>query len=328
MQQIMTMPKISRNIYKALTTLLATTLLFACGGREQHPKADMMVTIAPLKYIVEQITAGDFTVGVMVPTGASPETFDPTPRQMAEVSDAKMLFSTGLIDFENNLLERIEGDCTVVDLSHGIDLIEGHSHGKEEHHHTDGEYHEGRDHAHEGHTHGETAHTEAKAHSHSHHGIDPHIWTSPRELKIMARNAYEAIIAHYPDSIHYTTAYNALAERFESLDKECRAMCESSSSRAFAIYHPALSYYARAYGIEQIAIEADGKEPSARQIAQIIDKARTTGVRTLLYQTEFPRSVVDIVAKDMGVEPTEINPLAENPVEFIENVTRLITGKN
>lgn len=319
----MTREKTIKYTRRALA-IVASTLLLSCGNREPRPTAELMVTIAPLKYIVEQITAGDFEVGVMVPTGASPETFDPTPRQMAEVSDAKLLFSTGLIDFENNLVERLEGKCEVVDLSHGVDLIEGHVHA----HHADGEAHEA-EHSHEGHNHDAEASHNEEQHTHAHHhGVDPHIWTSPRELKIMARNAYDAIIAHYPDSARYTEAYNALIEQLNALDEACQTMCAKSTSRAFAIYHPALSYYARAYGIEQIAIENEGKEPSARQIAQIIDKARATGVRTLLYQVEFPRSVVDIVAKDMGVEPTEINPLAENPVEFIESVTRLITGNN
>ena len=92
-------------------------------------------------------------------------------------------------------------------------------------------------------------------------------------------------------------------------------------STSFAIYHPALTYYARAYNIEQIAIEADGKEPSAKHIANIIDKAHDKAIRTLLYQVEYPRSVVDVVAKDMGIEPKEINPLASNPLQFIKDVS-------
>ena len=140
----------------------------------------------------------------------------------------------------------------------------------------------------------------------------------------MARNAYEAIAAHYPTA-DYEAGYEALMQRLEELDSYCQKSFEATDTKAFVIYHPALGYLARAYGLEQIAIENDGKEPSARQIGQIIDSAREKGVKVLLYQVEFPRSVVDVVAKDMGVEAMQINPLAENPIATIEEITRLIS---
>lgn len=285
----------TRPIYKILLTLSAT-LLLACQSHRAEPQAELMVSIAPLKYIVEQITSDDFHVGVLVPAGASPETFDPTPRQMKSIEDATLLFTTGLIEFEQNIVQRIGDGANVVALHHGIDLIEG---------------------AHE--------HNEHATHSH-HHGIDPHVWTSPRELKTMARNAYEAIMQQYPDSAKYTTSYNRLMEQLDALDRECQTMFDNSSTRAFVIYHPALTYFSRAYSIEQIAVEEDGKEPSARHIATLIDAARTKGVTCLLYQSQFPRSVVDVIARDMGVEAVEFDPLAENVVENIATITRLITA--
>ena len=290
----------TRPIYKILLTLSAT-LLLACQSHRAEPQAELMVSIAPLKYIVEQITADDFHVGVLVPAGASPETFDPTPRQMKSIEDATLLFTTGLIEFEQNIVQRVGDGANVVALHHGIDLIEGT------------------------HEHAEHSHDEHATHSH-HHGIDPHVWTSPRELKTMARNAYEAIMQQYPDSAKYTTSYNRLVEQLDALDGECQTMCENSSTRAFVIYHPALTYFSRAYSIEQIAVEEDGKEPSARHIATLIDAARTKGVTCLLYQSQFPRSVVDVIALDMGVEAVEFDPLAENVVENIATITRLITA--
>ena len=282
-----------KHIYN-IVYLLAATLLTACGGRTAAPQSDVIVSIEPLRYIVEQITEGDFQVGVLVPQGASPETFDPTPRQIMALDKAKMVFAIGLIDFEKALLQRV-GNNNITDLSHGIELLEGscsHSH---------------HDHAH-------------------HHGVDPHIWTSPRELKAMAANAHAAIRGLYPDSVKYTKAYDRLAAELDALDEECRTTIESSGTKAFTIYHPALTYYARAYAIEQIAIESEGKEPSAKHIANIIEQSKAKGVRTLLYQVEYPRSTVEVVAKDMGIAPKEINPLSGNPVEFIRDVTNAITG--
>lgn len=292
----------TRLIYK-IFTLLSATLLFACQSHRAEQNAEIVVSIAPLKYIVEQITAGDFEVDVLVPAGTSPETFDPSPRQMQNVQDATLLFTTGLIEFEQNIVERLENKSHVISLSRGIELIEGdHSH---------------EDHAEEHHEGG---------HSH-HHGTDPHIWTSPRELKTMARNAYEAIIEQYPDSVRYTAAYNDFVAQLNNLDTMCQQMCEASSAKAFVIYHPALTYFARAYGMEQIAVETDGKEPSARHIATLIEQAQAKGIHSLLYQKEFPRSVVDVIARDMGVEAQEIDPLKENVIENIAEITRLITSK-
>ena len=286
--------------YRLHTTLLCATLLVSaivtgCGRtNSKQTKCDFYVTIAPLKYIVEQITGNDFSIEILVPTGASPETFEPTPKQYITLNEAQMIFSTGLITFETALLNHLEDDSNIVDLSRNISLIEGAC----SHNHTSG------------------------AHQ---HGIDPHIWTSPHELKTMARNAYNAIIAHYPDSVKYTESYNRLARQIEQLDEECRQRCDSSSARAFIIYHPALTYFSRAYSIEQIAVEDEGKEPSAKHIANIIEQAKAKNVKSLLYQKEYPRSVVEVLAEDTGLTPQEINPLAENPLEFIRQTTRLIT---
>lgn len=282
----------TKYIYKVLSLVALTTLLLACGGRSEHHNADIIVSIEPLKYIVEEITEGDFRVDVLVPQGTSPETFDPAPRQIMALDKAQMVFAVGLIDFEQALLKRVGKNIT--NLSDGVELMAGAC-----------------SHAHEG---------------HHHHGIDPHIWTSPRELKIMAYNTHKRIMQQYPDSVKYTKAYEALVQELDSLDRECELKISTSDTKAFAIYHPALTYYARAYNIEQIAIEADGKEPSAKHIANIIDKAHDKAIRTLLYQVEYPRSVVDVVAKDMGIEPKEINPLASNPLQFIKDVTNAITG--
>lgn len=289
-----------------VTTLLCVT----CGESPQAAKSDIIVTIQPLKYLVEQITGDDFRVDVLVPANASPETFEPTPKQIIELNEAKMIFSTGLITFENSLTQRIDNQDDIINLSRGIELIAGScSHNHAAAHHCNDKH---CDHSH---------------HAHS-HGIDPHIWTSPRELKTMAHNAYEAIIAEWPDSTKYTNNYNALTLVLNELDAECAAMCQAAACKAFVIYHPALTYFARAYGLEQIAIESDGKEPSAKHLARIIDKANALGVTTLLYQTQYPRSAVEIVAKDMGVECYEINPLEENIVENIAAITRTITGNN
>ena len=293
------MIRVFRKISLALMVGIAAGFT-ACAERVSSPQSDIAVTIQPLKYIIESITGDDFSIETIVPNGASPETYEPTPKQIISLSKSKMIFSTGLIEFENSLLSRLKEQSNIVNLSQGIELIEGscsHNHSKSVH----------------------------NAHNHS-HGIDPHIWTSPRELKTMAENAYKAIAKHYPDSTKYRSAYEALISEFEALDKECEELCRNADTKAFVVYHPALTYFARAYGIEQITVESDGKEPSAKHLATIIEQAKQMGVKCVLYQTQYPRSVVDVVAKDMGVNCIEFDPLAENISENILRITHTITG--
>lgn len=293
-----------------ISSLLAAASLVMASCSEAPAKADgrqtITATILPIKYIVEQIVGDDFAVEVLVPTGASPETFEPTPKQYIRLNESQMVFATGLIDFENALLSRMEHKDNLVDLSRGIELMAGSC----SHEHHEAIAARGRESAAKG----------------MPHGIDPHIWTSPRELRTMARNACEAIIQRYPDSVKYRRAYEAFDARLRDLDHKCQAMCEASPTKAFVVYHPALTYYARAYGMQQIAVESDGKEPSAKELARLIDRARAAHVTALLYQSQFPRSVVEVVARDIGVECREIDPMAEDVERNIIEITRTVTG--
>jgi zinc transport system substrate-binding protein len=244
-----------------------------------------------MQSIIEEITVGDFEVEVIVPKGASPETFEPTPKQVTSFSDAEFIFSTGLIDFEQSLVKRISGDAEVVNLSKDIELIAGScSHGNHQHK----------------------------------HGVDPHIWTSPRALRTMVTNAHDAIMAHYPDSVKYTEATGRLLERIGELDTYCATRIEAEGVEAMMIYHPAYTYYARDYGIEQIAIEHDGKEPSLRQTTALIEKAKEHGVKAILRQPQYSEDKVRAIANDAGAEIITTDPLSEDILAEIERVTEII----
>lgn len=279
---------------KRLLYICLTALFASCGGRTAADDSAIYVTIAPLTEIISEITAGDFPVEVLVPAGASPETFEPTPRQFIALNSAQAVFSVGLLDFEKALTSRIDDRSKVVNLSLGIEPIAGSC-------------------AHE-------------YHGHRHvHGIDPHVWTSPRQLLTMAENAYEAIHALWPDSVKYKDNYLAYREKLVALDAECAEACANSPRRCFVVFHPALTYYARDYGIEQIAIEHEGKEPTARQLGEIIERARLSGVQRIFYQLQFPRSTVEVAASDIGAECVAIDPLAADVTDNIRRITRLIT---
>lgn len=276
---------------KIATFIICVLLIVGCTTKSGSDKKTIFVTITPMQSIIEEITAGDFDIEVIVPKGASPETFEPTPKQVTSFSDAEFIFSTGIIDFEQSLVERISGDAEVVNLSNGIELIAGScSHGNHKHK----------------------------------HGVDPHIWTSPRALRTMVTNAHKAIMAHYPDSVKYTEATGRLLERIDALDTYCATRIKAEGVEAMMIYHPAYTYYARDYGIEQIAIEHDGKEPSLRQTTALIEKAKEHGVKAILRQPQYSEDKVRAIANDAGAEIITTDPLAEDILGEIERVTEII----
>ena len=276
---------------KIATFIICALLIVGCTTKSGSDKKTIFVTITPMQSIIEEITAGDFDIEVIVPKGASPETFEPTPKQVTSFSDAELIFSTGIIDFEQSLVERTSGDAEVVNLSNGIELIAGScSHGNHKHK----------------------------------HGVDPHIWTSPRALRTMVTNAHKAIMAHYPDSVKYTEATGRLLERINKLDNYCATRIKAEGVEAMMIYHPAYTYYARDYGIEQIAIEHDGKEPSLRQTTALIEKAKEHGVKAILRQPQYSEDKVHAIANDAGAEIITTDPLAEDILGEIERVTEII----
>lgn len=276
-----------------LTLLTAVVLLAGCTEVQKKETDTIYVSILPLRSIVRDIVGDDCEIKVLVPPGASPETFEPSPKQLADLAEAKMIVSVGLIDFENEILRKIDRPDRIVPLSRGIELLDGtcaHAHGN----------------------------GDPNGHS---HGIDPHVWTSPKALKVMARNAFEAIHEQWPDSAKYEVNLGRLLDRLEDLDRRTAEKINNSKIDYFIIYHPALSYYARDFGIGQVAIENEGKEPSAKQLTELIRNARKDKITKILYQKQFPASVVEVIARDIEARCVEIDPLKEEVIENIDEMT-------
>ncbi|MBS5642689.1 metal ABC transporter solute-binding protein, Zn/Mn family [Alistipes ihumii] len=279
---------------KAIFSLLIAGFLSACSPQPASQEKTLYVSILPIRSLVKEIVDEDFRIEVLVPPGASPETFEPTPRQFIGLNEAQLVFNVGLLEFETALLDKIEDRTKIVDLSRGIVRIEG-----------------------------SCAHAGRNGSDHA-HGVDPHVWTSPRALQRMAENAYEAIHARWPDSAKYTANHARLQEELRQLDLRTAEKIARSGIRYFIIYHPALTYYARDYGLRQEAVEADGKEPSAKRLTALIRQARKDGIGRILYQNQFPVSVVETIARDIGAECTEIDPLREDAIANIDSITDLI----
>ncbi len=277
------------------TLISAILLLSSCSlKRDNEGDKTIYVTITPLKAIIEELTCGDFTVEVIVTDGASPETYEPTPKQLAKINESRLIFSTGLIGFEQSIVEKIENKSKVIDLSDGISLIEGScSHG---HHHS--------------------------------HGVDPHIWTSPKSLRIMVENARDILIREFPDRKEYAEAADRMLQRIDALDKECQQQIEQSGAKAIMIYHPAYTYYARDYGIEQIAIEHDGKEPTPKQLTALCNKGERLGIDVIFHQPQYSADKVRSIADEIGARVVETDPLSADIFAEIERVTEIICKGN
>ena len=271
------MRKFATAIFAAI---LAAILAVGCTSTKRSDKECIYVSIAPLKPLIHGIVGDDFDIEVLVPAGASPETFEPTPKQFIALNEARMIFNVGLIDFERNLISKVRDKEKVVDLSRNVEVIAGSC-----------------SHNHHGH---ECA-----------HGVDPHIWCSPKQLAIMAENAFEAIHAALPDSLKYNDNYTALCNKLLDLDEEVAEMCKCAPSSYFLIYHPALTYLARDYGLEQVSIENEGKEDMFT-----IDKCDVLRLVSCSCQ-----SSVETVCEDIGAEAVEINPLDE---EIFGNIRRMV----
>lgn len=280
-----------------LTTLLT---LIACGGKTVSEKRQIVVSIPPLAGIVEEIVGEDFEVITLLPSGSSPESYSPTTRQIASTSTAEHLFYTGVLNFENELLQRFDREqnsTLLTNVSNGIKLLSGGE--------CDHEYH-------------------AEGHAH-HHAVDPHIWLSPSTLEVIVDNVAEAIIATNPDSLRYIANYKTVKNKVVT-QKELFRERLASAPREFLIYHPALGYLADEYGLEQISLEKEGKSPTPSSLAGIVDKVAESGIKVMLYQQEYPLDVVKPIAEILGVNLVEINPLSVNVIKELDHIIEQLTN--
>lgn len=265
-------------------------VLNSCNStKNEQAKNIITVSILPQKYFVEKIAGSDFEINVLIPPGGSPVTYEPTAKQMADVANSAIYFKIGQIEFEKVWVKKIKAnnpELQIYDLSKGINFLEGHTHEKC----TDGHNHEGHQHA---------------------HLLDPHIWVSPKKVKVIAKNILDALTQEYPDEKeHFKVNHDKFAQEIDSMDSLINIKLKDLESRSFIIFHPALSYFAQDYGLEQISIEIEGKNPSPAHMKKIIDKAKGKNIRIILIQKQFDIENAQTIAKEIDAEVVQIDPLS------------------
>ncbi|NOQ68074.1 zinc ABC transporter solute-binding protein [Patescibacteria group bacterium] len=150
---------------------------------------------------------------------------------------------------------------------------------------------------------------------------DPHIWMSPRLVKIQVENIYLALVKTDPENKDfYENNKNEYLAELDNLDLELKNAFSKIKGKKILVFHPAFEYLARDYGFEQIAIEIDGKEPSAENLANIIDTAKKENIRTIFVQKQFSQKSAEAIVQQIDGNVVPLDPLAE---DYIENLRRI-----
>lgn len=273
-------------------------MLSACGGKRQRAERMISVTIEPQRYFAERIAGEHFAIHCVVPAGQSPETYDPTPQQMVQIGQSEAYLRIGSIGFELAWMKAISENnpnLQIFDLSQGMPLLQGEEEAEEEHEH---------DHAHE-------AAAEAEHHHHHHGGVDPHIWSSIQGARIVAQNTLTALQTLDPTNAEtYNANYQQVVALIDSMEAIINTLLKPLAHRSFIIYHPALTYLAAEYELEQLCIEMEGKEPSPAQLKTLVETAQAHHTKVVFVQQEFDQKNAELIAKETGCQLTPINPLA------------------
>lgn len=268
-----------------LPLLLLALLPLSCKEKkEADPRPLLVVSVEPLRTLTQSIAGEGWRVESVVPRGASPETYDPTPGQLLTFSSARACLLTGLLPSEKGALEKMIASVPqlpVFTLSEGLPLLSL----------PDG-------------------------------GTDPHIWTSPRLTPLVAGNICRALCR--VDSLHaplYLKNLERVAHRADSLDKELKQELSTLEKRAFLTLHPSLGYLARDYGLRQLPVMEGEHEPSPAHLAALVRSVREDGACALFVQEGFPDNAVRTLSQETGLKPNRMDPLSPR---WDEEVVRLV----
>jgi zinc transport system substrate-binding protein len=280
--------------YTFCTIMLFVLTVTAAARAEEGLK--VFVSIMPQKYFVGEIGKDKLDVEVMVQPGSSPHTYEPKPSQMAALSKSRLYFAIG-VTFEKVWLKRIAAanpSLKIVRTEEGIEKIPMISH----------------------------SHDEGDGHSkHSHGEPDPHIWLSPPLVLTQARNILAALQEVDPRNYDfYESNYRAFASKIMELDCDLRNIFRGKAGMSFLVFHPAWGYFAKAYGLKQVPIETEGKEPKPAQLQGLIRKAKDKGIRVVFLQPQIPSRSAEQAAVELGGQVITVDPLSLDWMKNLKDV--------
>lgn len=256
----------------------------ACTGRassapEISDRLLVAASIAPLADFTHQVGGDHVQVITLVPAGASPHTFELSPSQVEQVAGARLLVLNGVgLEYWADRLVAGAGNpnLVVVDTSQGIDILERDGDGS---------------------------------------GGNPHIWLDPQNAIVQVSHIRDALIqadpAHADD---YQASAESYIDELQTLDQEIAAEVATWSKRQFIAFHPAWVYFARCYGLEQVAViqRSPGREPSPAEVAQIIETAQRIGVPAIFAESQFSAKEAHTIAEESGTHVLFLDPLGSS----------------
>lgn len=285
---------------KRLLAFFIVTILLATPALAK--KLTVFVSVVPQQYIVEKIGGTLVNTKVLVQPGANPATYEPKPRQMAELARAELYFAVG-VPFEAVWLPRIESANPIIRVVHmeaeikRIPMAAHHHHGEEEEH---GDHHD---------------HPGEHAEDHDHHGIlDPHVWTAPPLVRIMAEKTLHAL--QKADPVHadiYAANHARFDQEIETLHADLEQIFSNVPDGArFMVYHPAWGYFANTYHLTQVPVEMEGKAPGPKELKELIRYARESDIHVIFVQPQFSRKSAELIARSIDGKVLAADPLAKD----------------
>jgi len=293
--------------HKGFLILLFLMIWLSPAGSGAKDPLRVTVSIPPQKYFVGRIS-GDFVdISVMVPPGASPTTYEPRPTQMKALVQSKIYFAIG-VPFEKVWLKKFMAANRPMKIVHTDQLVEKlrmaphHGHEADPHKDRGGSPRVKREEA----------------------GLDPHIWLSPPLVKVQAETIARALMAS--DSLHRSIYEKNLAEfqaDVDELDAEIRRILGDRGKKGeFMVFHPSWGYFAGSYGLRQIPVEVEGKEPSPSEMADLISYAKAAGIKVIFVQPQFSSKSAETIAREIGGKVVLADPLREDWRENLLEVAK------
>ncbi len=272
-------------------------------ANESDPELTVFVSILPQRFFVEQIGGPSVEVNVMVPPGKSPATYEPSPKQVFKLGRAGLFFTIG-VPFEQAFIPLIKDEMEalrIVDTSRGIEkrsIHEDEALESDEHGHSDED---------------------------SDEQMDPHIWLAPPLVEVQAAHIRDGLIEVNPEKESlYRRNYQSFVRELEKLDADLQKTLEPVKGSTILVYHPSFGYFAENYGLSQVAIEMGGKEPSARQLQEVIATAKKHNAKVIFVQPEFSKASAEKVAKAIDGAVVEVAPLKPDYMENMRSIAQSI----
>lgn len=250
----------------------------------------VLVSVSPHRFFVEKIAGNSVNVLLMVPAGSSAHTFEPSPKQMLEASLAKVWFRIGEA-FEKKAIAALtthNPNLRIEDLREGLDMI---------------------------------AATEGGCSCCKANLQDLHFWLSPKQDKIQAKHIAAVLGELYPQnkSLYEKNLTLFLAE-LDNLQLSLDKMFATSRHKVIMVSHPAYAYFARDFGLTQLPIEFEGKDPTAQKLTVLIEKAKEADIKTVYIQKQYHNKGARLIARELGASVVMLDPYAENVIESIQDI--------